>query len=110
MRPPKDPTDYSAHIAREDSIVKAWCVECKRWSPIIVVASATVTFKQNHWPAQTEDAQDPGFHCGSRGCWADVEYLLDEACKETILTLANVPICRQRKTLQAVQLPRVPKH
>lgn len=109
-RRPADPADYPAHITRTDGTVKVWCVECERWSPIIVVANATATYRQNHWPAQTEDVQDPGFYCGARGCWADVGYLLDEAHKEAILQLAGVPICRQRKTLQAVQLPRVPKH
>lgn len=104
-RPPKDPTDYSAHIFRENGTIKVWCVECERWSPIVVVASATATYKQNRWHARTEDAKDPVFYCGSRGCWADVGYLLDEAHKEAILRLADVPHRYQRKS-PAAQLPR----
>lgn len=96
MRPPKDPGDYSAYIARTNGIVKIWCVECERWTEIVVLANAAVTYRQNHWPAQTEDAQDLGFYCGARGCWANVEYLLDEAQKEAVLVLSNVPVRRQK--------------
>lgn len=107
-RPPKDPTDYSAHVFRENGTIKIWCVECERWSPIVVVASATATYKQKRWPARTEDAKDPVFYCGSRGCWADVGYLLDEAQKEAVLRLADVPIRSQKKS-PTVEIPRVLK-
>ncbi len=97
MRPPKDLSSYGNHIANEDGKIKVWCVECERWTEVVIIASAIVTYRQNHWPNKSEEAHSPGYHCGSRGCWADVEYLLSEADKETVLVLANVPIQFQNK-------------
>lgn len=109
MRPLKDPDDLSAHITRTDGAIKIYCVECERWTEVIVVAVSTVTYRQNQWTNRAEDAQQPSYHCGSRGCWADVGYLLSENDRDAILTLANVPMLHTKRTPTSVPMAVLPK-
>lgn len=102
MRPPKNPLDYPTHVTRKNGAINVYCVECERWTPVIVKAEATVIYQQNHWPNnRTENAQYLSFHCGVRGCWADVEYLLNEPYKDAILELAEVPATRQKRIVDS---------
>jgi hypothetical protein len=73
---------------------------------VIVIAQATVTYQQiqYHLPVKTEDAHNLGFYCGARGCWADVEYLLNDKDKGMILKLAEVPT--SKPTITQPQPPR----
>jgi hypothetical protein len=105
MRPPKDPNDFSTHVARKDDALYVYCVECERWTRIVVACHATAIYRQGHWPAKTEDANKPSFHCGIRGCFADVGYLLNEKHQTIILDLADVPISRKRKVMTGGSRP-----
>ena len=99
MRPPKDSEDFASHVNRSDGVIRVYCVECERWVKVVVIATATVTYRQNQWASKTENAQQPGYHCGTRACRADVDYLLSEGHKDEVLILAEVPILRPAKTL-----------
>jgi hypothetical protein len=91
MRPPKNLDDLGSLTKFIDGKIKTWCVECERWAEVIVVATATVTYRQNKWTNKTENAFDIRYHCGTHNCGADVEYLLNNIQKIKILDLAEAP-------------------
>ena len=99
MRPPKDPENFASRVTRSDGAIRVYCVECERWAEVVVIATATVTYRQNQWASKTEAAQQPGYHCGIRACRADVGYLLSEGHKDEVLILAEAPVLRSAKTL-----------
>lgn len=90
MRPPKDLNDLPKLSKCIDGKIAVWCVECERWSGVIVVATATVTYRQNRWTNRIEGATDLHYHCGTHNCKADIEYLLSANQKSKILDLAEV--------------------
>lgn len=97
MRPPKDSEDFAAHVVRDNGAIKIYCVECEYWSDVIIVSEATVTYRQNTRWIDSEDARQPKYYCGRRGCWADVGYLLSEVYMRAVLELAEVPILQETK-------------
>lgn len=101
MRPPKNLAELPSLTKSIDGQIKVWCVECERWSNVIVIANATVTYRQSKFN-KTEGAHDFHYHCGTYNCKADIEYLLNEFLKTKILDLADVPVAR----LKPVPEPR----